>query len=130
MPKLTKTDMSCGVYMLEDLGGQSHVLIKRIMAGYKNQATLQRRNYGFAQVVWSDADRCGNGDRLFDYIKKRYPNTKIVRLRCPESPTTHNDITTYIWNIPHTQLVRDVFYKKVKARSHDRPWRGVVLYDA
>jgi hypothetical protein len=129
MPHLTQCDMSCGVYMLEELDGRSDYLLKRIMAGYKLQARNNARKEGFAQVIWSDADYRENGERLAKYVEKRFGNIlhlgrKVVRVKAERSPTSGNNITTYIWTIPHAAFLKDPFYKEVDAKEHEAPWRG------
>jgi hypothetical protein len=118
MSSLAKSKISCGVYQLWGLQGQSPTLLKRIAAGYKRQATSNGRREGFAQVIFSDAENYGNGLRFARYLERRFRGT-VVSASATRSPSTQNNITTWIWTIPHTQFKATTEYKAARGKEHD-----------
>lgn len=144
MARVRETQISCGVYQLFGLDAESHVILKKLMAAYKGQASRQGRKRGFAQVILSDSHQrqyerhfplnglppilpraqwtTRNGTRFVNYLRKNFPSIQITELKSLDSPSTGNDITTWIVNIPHAAFRKHKFYSKVKGinpRNHD-----------
>lgn len=123
MPIL-RSEISCGVYQFWGLGKSSHVLLKRVMSAYKSQARAQGRRNGFAQIIFSDVTHIPNayltvknGERFANYLLSQFPNSTLVKLEAKRSPSTGNDICTYIWNIPHASFKKHKYYPKSRART-------------
>lgn len=88
------------------------------MKQYNQTAQRNGRRYGFAQIIFSDAlDYLENGERFSKYLLKQFPNSTLVKLEAKRSPSTGNDICTYIWNIPHASFKKHKFYPKSRART-------------
>lgn len=119
MAQVKRSAISCGVYQLFGLHTANDATLKALMRAYKGQAVRQRRKNGFAQVIFSDADYCRNGERLAVYLQDRFPTGKLVKLTAFRSPSTGNNISTWIWNIPHPSFKKHPFYAKIPAR---RDW--------
>lgn len=117
MASVSTSEISCGVYQLYDLWAPSHLILQKLMGAYKGQARNQGRQHGFAQVLFSDIDlgEGRNGNRFANYLEKNFPGSPIVSLGAVRSPSTGNNIRTWIWNIPHAAFVRHKFYDKAKA---------------
>lgn len=127
MASVSTSKISCGVYQLYDLWAPSHLILQKLMGAYKGQARNQGRQHGFAQVLFSDVDlgEGGNGNRFANYLEKNFPGSPIVSLGAVSSPSTRNNIRTWIWNIPHAAFVRHKFYGKAKAFDPIRDPDGV-----
>lgn len=138
MARVEISAISCGVYQLYNLDGRSDQILKSLMSAYKGQAQREDRKHGFAQAILSDAYappllpglglyrdwnspkanwKTRNGHRFIDYLKKNFPKIEVVELKANESPSTGNDIATWIVNIPHTAFCKHKFYKKIKGIS-------------
>lgn len=117
MVSVSTSKISCGVYQLYELWAPSHLILQKLMGAYKGQARNQGRQHGFAQVLFSDVDlgMVANGDRFAKYLEKNFPGSPIVSLGAISSPSTGNNIRTWIWTIPHAAFVRHKFYGKAKA---------------
>lgn len=95
------------------------------MSAYKSQARAQLRRNGFAQIIFSDKMTLEpwqyrytpNGERFKKYLLKNFPNSSLVELEAKNSPSTGNNIKTYIWNIPHAAFKKHKFYPKTRART-------------
>lgn len=130
MPTMSGSRISCGVYQLYNLDSTSPDILKRLMSGYKHQARSQGRKNGFAQVIFSDAVdrdywdgtglRPSNGVRFAEYLRAEFPTAQLVELKAKRSPSTGNNIQTWIWNIPHPSFKRHKFYAKVNPIPHYR----------
>lgn len=120
MTNVAATAISCGVYQVYHLGGQSQDVVKRIMGAYKRQAQANGRRNGFAQIIWSDADIYGNGERVARYLAAQFPRAAPpVKLSAKRSPSTQRNISTWMWNIPHTSFKKHKFYATAVARPHN-----------
>ena len=101
-------------------------LLLDLMRDYNRWANRQGREHGYAQVVFSDADHIFGhqaGKKFAAFLKKRFPRSKLVSLGATRSPSTGNDITTWIWTIPHARFTADKLYPNIKMRR--QPWERV-----
>lgn len=136
MASVSSSKISCGVYQLFDLyptqtsfnkveGNHNEGILLDLMTHYNKQANRQRRDRGYAQVVFSDAyqGRSCAGARFANFLRKRFEDTKIVELSGGISPSTRRRISTWVWTIPHNKFRADPLYPNIKRRlqSWERP---------
>lgn len=131
----SSSKISCGVRQFFDLYpsvpsiqkvGLKNInegLLLDLMRDYNRWANRQRRYHGYAQVIFSDADRGSRGKKFAAFLKKRFPRSKLVSLGATRSPSTGNNITTWIWTIPHARFTADKLYPNIQRRR--QPWERV-----
>lgn len=132
----SSSKISCGVRQFYNLWrpltrrgrlgklGNQEWLLRCLMADYNRWANRQGRSYGYAQVIFSDADVNGNGRKFAAFIRRRFKGTKIVSLGATRSPSTGRNITTWIWSIPHARFVKDPLYPNFPPRYRDGVYGG------
>ena len=120
---IQRSEISCGVYQFWGLRSPSHALLKHVMRNYQRVAGINGRSSGFAQIIFSDVTLIPrayftpkNGERFANYLLKQFPNSNLVKLEAKRSPSTGNNICTYIWNIPHVAFKKHKYYPKTRTR--------------
>ena len=109
---LEGTSMSCGVQQIDGLFNKPKNNLERIAKKMFGTPYAE----GVAFVQWSDVfGRNEKGNRLYHYIKRKFPKSSIQRTKTAKNPNSGNRICIYTWKIPRNFKT---WYKKVILKTN------------
>lgn len=118
------SNVSCGVRTLHDLWGDPYNHIINL----GRDIFVDNEDYSAAFVIWSDVwGRDTNGNSLYRFIKKTFPNSEVLRTKKKVNPNSGNQICVYIWRFPRNfrkwYMKQDAGYVgDGTGYSDSRPW--------
>lgn len=114
MPKLNKTEISCGIVQLSGLCRNPDIYDSNdrippeevLLEAFEKNDSIRNRDWGpWGMVIFSDSVRRGNGRRLASFIRKNNLG-KVQSSKIFNNPNTYRAIQIWLWYIDRSALVK------------------------